>query len=139
METLGILATTATRRALGENFVDALAPILHPAIAKKFLRMAESIQRKNAMLAYFPKPKGYAQHRDQIRLTADIPAKACHNAGRTRPSTLGASATQTPSQMGGNQKRNTDFGSHALRAILETDMSWARTTTPVFGPRTSAN
>ena len=58
METLGILATTATRRALGENFVDARAPILHPAIAKIFLRTAESIQRKNAMLAHFPKSKG---------------------------------------------------------------------------------
>ena len=54
------------------------------------------------MLAYFPKTK-------------DISAKACHKARRRRLlPTLEASATLT--QMGGIQKRSTDFGSQALRA-----------------------
>jgi len=129
-------------RATGEDtlppelfikFPHLMARIFHQIMVEASLKFVEPAQWKGGMLAFFPKPSGSAHICSANReiVLGDIPGKFLHRCRRSRllPYLL---KKARPSQMGGLHHRPTDFGSLALRTLMERSRCRKRSFAAIF-------
>ena len=97
---------------------------MHPIQTKAALTLAEPLQWRGGMLAFFAKdqaaPASVAAECSKNReiVLADVAGKAYHKCRRQRAVPFLERAAR-PSQMGGIAGRGTDFGSLAVRLMMD--------------------
>ncbi len=129
-------------RAFGEDglppelfkaFAPALADAYHPLTTKASLALTEPVQWRGGMLTFFPKPKGdvssCSAHREIV--ISEVAGKAYHKCRRRRILPFFVRKARQ-SQMGGIARRAVDFGSLALRLLMERHRDARRSYAVIF-------
>ena len=141
-EVTAAFAASKPRKAFGEDcipsdvvkaFAEPLGRLFHPIVTKSALRISEPLQWRGGMLAYFYKGKGDPHQCASSRevVLADATGKAVHRCRRAmmRPILEGAARD---TQMGGIQRRATDFAGHMLRTAMSHNRRSGASTALIF-------